>query len=83
MRGRRPYSVSRPAASRAFQTSVPRLAVSRPEAAEALGMSLAHFDRVVRPSVAVVYSGKLRLYPIAELQRWLDAEAVPPGRRAA
>jgi len=44
-------------------------------------MSAEHFDAHVKPYLEVVYSGRLRLYPIAELQAWLDREAVPVGRR--
>jgi hypothetical protein len=69
--------------TRQLRRSVPNLALQRSEAAAALGMSAEHFDRHVKPHVAVVYSGGLRLYPIAGLQRWLDDEAIKPGRRVA
>jgi hypothetical protein len=49
-----------------------RLALSRREAAAALGMSLSHFQRHVQPHVRCVYSGQLRLYPVKELERWLE-----------
>jgi hypothetical protein len=47
----------------------PRLALSRRDAAAALGMSLSHFQRHVQPEVRCIYSGQLRLYPLAELER--------------
>lgn len=52
-----------------------RLAYSRAEAAEALGISLDHFDRHVAPEVRVVRRGRRRLYPIRELERWLEHSA--------
>jgi hypothetical protein len=54
---------------------VPRVLLSRREAAEALGMSLRHFQRHVQPHVRCVYSGQLRLYPLKELERWAEAQA--------
>jgi len=52
----------------------PRLALSRRDAAAALGMSLRHFQRHVQPQLQCIYSGQLRLYPLAELQRWVDEQ---------
>jgi hypothetical protein len=62
---------------------VPRLLLSKREAAEAMGMSVSHFERHVQGQVPVVYSGGLRLFPMTGLQAWADEQAVPPGRRAA
>lgn len=53
-----------------------KLAVQRKEAAELLSIGVDTFDRHVRPHVPVVYVGAARLYPVAELQAWLDREAV-------
>lgn len=58
-----------------------RLALSRPEAAASLGMSLSHFQRHVQPHVRCVYSGQLRLYPVAELEAWLDTHRSEPKRK--
>jgi hypothetical protein len=49
-----------------------RLALTRSEAAASLGMSLRHFPRHVQPHVRCVYTGKLRLYPVVELERWMS-----------
>lgn len=57
----------------------PRLALSRREAAAALGMSLRHFQRHVQPHLRCIYSGQLRLYPIAELDRWVTEESWRSG----
>lgn len=65
-----------------IRRQVPRLALQRTEAAESLGMSVEHFDRHVKPYLPVVYSGSLRLYPVAGLQKWVDDQATTPGRAA-
>jgi hypothetical protein len=38
-------------------------------------MSVDHFERHVQPNLKLVRSGRLRLVPVSELQRWLDATA--------
>lgn len=53
----------------------PRLALTRTEAAESLGMSLDSFERYVQPDLRFIRRGKLRLVPVSELQRWLDRHA--------
>lgn len=55
-----------------------RLLLTRQEAAEALNMSLSHFQRHVQPSLPCVYSGRLRLYRPADLEEWARREAVEP-----
>jgi hypothetical protein len=62
--------------------AVPRMLLTRSEAAAALGMSLRHFQRHVQPHVRCVYSGQLRLYPLRDLERWADAEACRQGQAA-
>lgn len=59
----------------------PRILLTRQEAAEALGMSLSHFQRHVQPYLRCIYSGQLRLYRPRDLQRWSEAEACEPRRR--
>jgi hypothetical protein len=54
---------------------VTRVLLSRQEAAEAMGMSLRHFQRHVQPYVRCVYSGQLRLYRPSDLERWAEREA--------
>jgi len=68
---------------RRARREVPRLALNQQEAAAALGVSVSHFERHIKPHLRVAYSGSLRLYPLAELQRWLDAQSLPRGRRVA
>lgn len=62
--------------------AVPRMLLTRGEAAAALGMSLRHFQRHVQPYVRCVYSGQLRLYRPGELERWADAAACRQGKAA-
>jgi hypothetical protein len=52
-----------------------RLALTRSEAAAAIGVSLDSFERYVQPELRLVRRGRLRLVPIRELERWLDREA--------
>jgi hypothetical protein len=54
---------------------VPRVALSREEAAAALGMSVDSFERHVQPTVRMIRSGRLRLVPVGELTRWADEHA--------
>lgn len=59
----------------------PRFLLTRREAAAALGMSLSHFQRHVQPFIPCVYSGQLRLYRPADLERWSEVEACEPSGR--
>lgn len=62
---------------------VPRLAFNQQEAAEALGVSVDHFERHVKADLAVVYSGSRRLYPRNVLERWLEEQATRSRRGVA
>jgi hypothetical protein len=77
-----PTSARPPAAPRTVgrpngRPPAPRLALRRSEAAQALGISDEHFDQHVRDHLAVVRLGTVRLYPVAELQRFLAERAEP------
>jgi hypothetical protein len=61
--------------------AVGKLLLTRREAAVALGMSLSHFQRHVQPFLPCVYSGQLRLYRPADLERWSEGAVCEPGRR--
>lgn len=54
---------------------IPRLALTREEAAAAVGMSLDSFERHVQPTIRLVRLGRMRLVPIREIDRWLDEHA--------
>ena len=73
-------SVAEPARGR--RHAVPRMLLTRQEAAATLGMSLRHFQRHVQPYVPCVYSGQLRLYRPRDLERWAEDEACRGGRAA-
>ena len=51
------------------------LALSREEAAAALGMVAKTFDRKVRPDLRAIRDGGTLLFPVSELERWLDENA--------
>ena len=54
---------------------VPRVALTRAEAAAALGMSLDTFERHVQPTLRLVRIGRKRLVPLDELRRWVSDNA--------
>ncbi len=65
-----PRSPSPPSAPRT--ASIPRLALSKAEAAQALGVSVDFFEEHVMPELRVVRRGRRRLIPTRELDRWLS-----------
>jgi hypothetical protein len=67
--------VSLARASQSIPPRVPRLALTRQEAAKSLGMGVTSFEQYVQPNVRAVRQGKLRLFPVRELERWLDENA--------
>ena len=71
-----------PEGSAAPHRDTTRLALSRSEAAAALGVSLRHFQRHIQPHVRCIYSGQLRLYPVAELERWIREQSFHHGTAA-
>lgn len=52
-----------------------RLALTRAEAAAAIGVSLDSFERYVQSELRLVRRGRLRLVPVRELERWLEANS--------
>lgn len=62
---------------------VPRVALTREEAAAAIGLSLDSFERHVQPNIRMVYAGRKRLVPIGELERWCEQQAKRQAPRAA
>ena len=55
-----------------------KLALQRRDAAAALSVGVDTFDRHIRPLLKCVYVGDLRLWPVAELERYLDEQARRP-----
>ena len=52
-----------------------RLALSKAEAAAALGVSVDFFEEHVMHELRIVRRGRRRLIPVDELRRWLDESA--------
>ena len=52
-----------------------RLALSKAEAAAALGVSVDFFDEHIVCELRIVRRGRRRLIPVGELERWLEANA--------
>lgn len=59
-----------------------RLALSKDEAAEALGVSPDFFERYVVPEIRSVRRGRRRLFPMHELIGWLWRAAEDPPARS-
>lgn len=58
-----------------FRVAIVPIALPKPAAAEALGMSVDSFERYVQADVRCIRRGRLRLYPVTELQKWVDENA--------
>jgi excisionase family DNA binding protein len=56
-------------------SSIPRLALSKTEAADALGVSIDFLEQHVLHELRIVRRGRRRLIPLTELQRWIDSNA--------
>lgn len=54
---------------------VPRVALTREEAAASLGVSLRFFAGEIQPELKLIRRGKVRLVPLRELERWADENA--------
>ena len=59
----------------------PRLSLNKREAAVCLGLSVDSFERHVQPDLRVIRRGRLRLFPVAELERWIAENAERPLER--
>jgi hypothetical protein len=55
-----------------------RLALTRTEAAEAIGMSLDSFERYVQSDLRLIRRGRIRLVPVGELERWVVENSERP-----
>jgi hypothetical protein len=53
-----------------LSTSIPRIALTPPEAAAAIGVGPDFFDANVSPELRLVRRGRKRLIPVSELERW-------------
>jgi excisionase family DNA binding protein len=57
------------------RSDVPKLAVSKAEAAEALGVSVDYLEEHVLPELRVVRRGRRVLIAVSEIKRWLEHNA--------
>lgn len=51
------------------------IALSKPDAAAALAMSTDSFEKYVMADVRCIRRGRLRLFPVTELERWANDNA--------
>jgi hypothetical protein len=63
------------ATAEARPRSVPRVTLTKAEAAAALGISIDSFERHVQPELRVIRRGRMRLVPVSELERWARQNA--------
>jgi hypothetical protein len=61
--------------SHVFSLTIRPIVLAKPEAAAALAMSIDSFERYVMADVRCVRRGRLRLFPVAELERWANDNA--------
>lgn len=50
------------------------IALTKPQAAAALGVSVDSFERHIQPDLRVIRRGRLRLFAVAEIERWADEQ---------
>jgi hypothetical protein len=60
-------------------TTVPRIALTPPEAAAAIGVGPDFFEANVAPELRLVRKGRKRLVPVSELERWVAESAAVPA----
>lgn len=53
-----------------LDASIPRIALTPPEAAAAIGVGPDFFDANVAPELRLIRRGRKRLVPVSELERW-------------
>ncbi len=62
--------------ARKTRPPIPAIALPTAEAAAALGMGESAFREHVAPELKVILRGRMRLYPVAELERWAEESAI-------
>jgi hypothetical protein len=58
--------------------TVPRIALTPPEAAAAIGVGPDFFDANVAPQLRLIRRGRKRLVPVRELERWVGENCEDP-----
>lgn len=64
--------------ARKLAVSIPRIALTPPEAAAAIGVGPDYFDEHVAPYLRLIRRGRKRLVPVTELERWAAESAGRP-----
>lgn len=57
---------------------IPRVALTPPEAAAALGCGETYFTAYIRPELRLIRRGRKVLVPVSELERWILENAEQP-----
>jgi hypothetical protein len=57
------------------EDGAPCLAVQHKDAPAALGIGKTSFEKYVVPEVRCIRLGSMRVYPVTELERWLERHA--------
>jgi hypothetical protein len=61
--------------ARKLAVSIPRIALTPPEAAAAIGVGPDFFEANVAPDLRLIRRGRKRLVPVGELERWTAENA--------
>jgi hypothetical protein len=61
--------------SKKLAVSIPRIALTPPEAAAAIGVGPDFFDENIAPELRMIRRGRKRLVPVVELERWIAENA--------
>lgn len=61
--------------ARKLAVSIPRIALTPPETAAAIGVGPDFFDENVAPELRLIRRGRKRLVPVTELERWIAENA--------
>ena len=64
--------------ARKLAVSIPRIALTPPEAAAAIGVGPDFFEENVAPELRLIRRGRKRLVPVVELERWVMDPAATP-----
>lgn len=56
--------------ARKLAASIPRIGLTSPEAAAAIGVGPDFFEANVAPDLRLIRRGRKRLVPVSELERW-------------
>jgi excisionase family DNA binding protein len=64
--------------ARKLDAPIPRVTLTPPEAAAALGVGATFFDSEIAPELRLIRRGRKRLIPLTELERWATENAERP-----